>query len=66
MKRDKEIKQASKEFCSPYEDEKLFQRGARWADKTMIDKATQWLFENVFYYPEESYRVELFRKAMEE
>ena len=43
MSRDKEIQQASKEFCGPYEDEKLFQRGARWADKTMIEKVEQWL-----------------------
>ena len=39
-----------------------------WADKTMIEKATQWLFENVYDYlnPEDQERVESFRKAMEE
>ena len=39
---------------------------AEWMQKKMIEKATQWLFENVFYYPDESDRVELFRKAMKE
>ena len=43
-----------------------YKEGAKWADRTMIEKATQWLFENVFYYPDESDNVELFRKAMEE
>jgi hypothetical protein len=45
-----------------------FIEGAKWADKTMIDKATQWLFENVYDYlnPEDQERVESFRKAMEE
>lgn len=41
---------------------------AQWADKTMIEKATQWLFENVYDYlnSEDQERVESFRKAMEE
>ena len=41
---------------------------ATWADKTMIEKATQWLFENVYDYlnPEDQERVESFKKAMEE
>lgn len=49
-------------------EEKAFQAGARWADKTMIEKATQWLFENVYDYlnPEDQERVESFRKAMED
>lgn len=36
--------------------------------KVIIDKATQWLFENVYDYlnPEDQERVEEFRKAMEE
>ena len=39
-----------------------------WADKTMIEKATQWLFENVYDYlnPEGQERVESFRKYLEE
>lgn len=45
-----------------------FEEGAEWMQKTMIDKATQWLFENVYDYtnPEDQERVEAFRKAMEE
>jgi hypothetical protein len=44
-----------------------FIEGAKWADKTMIDKATQWLFENVYDYlnPEDQERVEAFRKYLE-
>ena len=39
-----------------------------WADKTMIDKATQWLFEHVYDYtnPEDQERVEAFRKCLED
>ena len=49
-------------------EEKAFQAGAKWANKTMIDKATQWLFENVYDYlnPEDQERVESFRKYLEE
>ena len=49
-------------------EEKAFQAGARWADKTMIEKAIQWLFENVYDYlnPEDQERVESFRKYLEE
>ena len=45
-----------------------FIEGAKWADKTMIEKATQWLFENVYDYlnPEGQERVESFRKYLEE
>jgi hypothetical protein len=45
-----------------------FIEGAKWADKTMIEKATQWLFENVYDYlnPEDQERVESFRKYLEE
>ena len=42
--------------------------GAKWANKTMIDKATQWLFEHVYDYTnaEDQERVEAFRKSLEE
>lgn len=45
-----------------------FINGAQWADKTIIEKATQWLFENVYDYlnPEDQERVESFRKYLEE
>jgi hypothetical protein len=47
--------------------EEGFIEGAKWADKTMIEKATQWLFENVYDYlnPEDQERVESFRKYLE-
>ena len=73
MKRIEEIIQQAEITVFPWDDvreqvkfEDGFIEGAKWADKTMIEKATQWLFENVFYYPDESDNVELFRKAMEE
>lgn len=46
----------------------IFIQGAEWADKTMIEKAIQWLFENVYDYlnPEDQERVESFRKYLEE
>lgn len=46
----------------------IFAKGAQWADKTMIDKACKWLFENVYDYlnPEDQERVESFRKYLEE
>lgn len=45
-----------------------FNIGAEWMQKKMIDKATQWLFENVYDYlnPEDQERVESFRKYLEE
>ena len=48
--------------------EEGFIEGAKWADKTMIDKATQWRFEHVYDYlnPEDQERVESFRKYLEE
>ena len=38
------------------------------SDKTMIDRATQWLFEHVYDYtnPEDQERVEKFRKYLED
>jgi single-stranded DNA-specific DHH superfamily exonuclease len=37
-----------------------FEDGAEWMRETMIEKATQWLFENVYDYlnPEDQERVE--------
>ena len=64
--------------CSPYVDkgrgyvEIAFKDGAYWGyeegRKGMIEKATQWLFENVYDYlnPEDQERVESFRKYLEE
>ena len=49
-------------------EREAFEKGAYWADKTMIEKATQWLFEHVYDYlnPEDQERVESFRKYLEE
>lgn len=45
-----------------------FEDGAEWMQETMIEKATQWLFENVYDYlnPEDQERVKSFRKYLEE
>ena len=50
-------------------EEKAFQAGARWADKTMIEKTCEWIKKEVL----DDYQgviwddiVEDFRKAMEE
>jgi hypothetical protein len=49
-------------------DEKSFKEAVEWADRTMIEKACKWLFENVYDYlnPEDQERVESFRKYLEE
>lgn len=64
--------------CSAYVDtnrkyvEIAFRDGAEWGYekgcKDMIDKACEWLFENVYFYlnPEDQERVESFGKEMEE
>ena len=64
--------------CSPYVDkgrgyvEIAFKDGAYWGYeqgcKDAIEKATLWLFENIYDYliPEDQERVESFGKAMEE
>ena len=57
-------------------EEKAFQAGAKWADKTIIDKACEWLDNYLMEigYPDDWMRdspnmesgKERFRKAMEE
>lgn len=55
-------------------EEKAFQAGAKWADKTMIEKACKWLKEQVYQEygggPLERLipdtMIEKFRNAMEE
>lgn len=57
--------------------EKAFKEGAKWADKTMINKACEWLNMNIIDYITEGSRegislenqkqlIDDFRKAMEE
>ena len=45
-----------------------FKIGAEWMQKKIINKAIQWLFENVYDYlnSEDQERVESFRKYLEE
>lgn len=52
-----------------------FEEGAKWADKTMIERACEWLEDNIFDYPwwdddapsfDDDDIVNDFRKAMEE
>lgn len=56
---------------------KVFEEGAKWADKTMIDKACEWLdnidFEMEYHYSDDGYTffnkesfINDFHKAMEE
>jgi hypothetical protein len=58
--------------CDVFVDEREITRTVgnvlKWADKTMVEKAIQWLFENVYDYlnPEDQERVESFRKYLEE
>ena len=77
-KREREILIASVSWTDKtltVNEEKAFQAGARWADKTMIDKACEWLKENIWVYINyegcsgeelENDVIEDFRKAMEE
>lgn len=56
--------------------EKAFIASAKWADKTMIDKAVKWLQENTYkhvddrrlsmLFSSQNEMIESFRKAMEE
>ena len=66
MTREEEIEKASKEFAynvssiRPELNVDSFKQGAKWADKTMIEKACEWLEDCAVVDIEE------FRKAMEE
>ena len=49
-RREKEIHKASiswKDEVIIVKEEKAFVAGAQWADKTMIDKACQWIIEHI-------------------
>lgn len=61
MTREEEITKASHLYAT-YQ-QKPFVDGAKWADKTMIDKACEWLDKN-FNMPNDFQKH--FRKAMEE
>ena len=85
MTRREEIEQQAEEYRQPYRDggyrlsskdvRDAFEEGAEWADKTMIEKACEWLKENIWVYINyegcsgeelENDVIEDFRKAMEE
>lgn len=56
MKREEEIKQAAQAYYpkGTLHEEKAvsaFIRGAKWADKTMIDKVCEWIEKHVFDFP---------------
>ena len=74
MTRREEIYEASCECYNGYSDvvnvdadaaQDAFIKGAEWADKTMIDKACEWLMLQGCEYATEEVMVEHFRKAME-
>ena len=69
MTREEEIIKASHRYAKPLQ--KPFIDGARWADKTMIDKACEWLEKNADIYNNGTIialncLIEDFKKAMEE
>lgn len=68
MTRKEEINQAAIECCGAEEewqpDRMLFAMGAEWADKTIIDKACEWLTIHDSYSTPTNVKVENFRKAM--
>lgn len=76
MTREEEIRQAAiNHICDDTEQLLvLFEEGAKWADKTMIDKACEWLSINKNNYIiniegetiVDDAIIEDFRKAMEE
>lgn len=84
MTRRKEINQQAEEYRQPYRDggyrlsskdvRDAFEEGAEWADKTMLDKACEWMKGQVYQEygggPLERLisdeRITDFRKAMED
>lgn len=72
MTREKEITKEAKKFAKEIDDWEIaedvqdaFEAGARWADRTMIAKACEWLLEWETHQGEDIEIVEQFRKAME-
>lgn len=65
--RQEDIYNAAEQSYSNEGKIEAFVEGAEWADRTMINKATEWLFANVYDYlcAEDQERVESFKKAME-
>ena len=61
MTRREEINQQAEEYRQPYRDggyrlsskdvRDAFEEGAEWADKTMIEKACEWVEKHIFDFP---------------
>ena len=73
MTRRKEIEQAAMQVGGVHPDWDAlecfrvgYKEGAKWADKTMIEKACDWLMRYGCEYATEEVMVEHFRKDMEE
>lgn len=71
--REKEIQKAAELAYSPSSGImrsltiSIFKEGAEWADKTMIEKACEWLSDNMKCYAAFDWEmIKDFRKAMEE
>ena len=76
MKRVDEIEKEAHRVSRNGDEFSSFIQGAKWADKTMIEKACNWLFKNTYKHVDDSRvhmtftytadMIENFRKAMEE
>ena len=67
---------AEKKHCNNHTS--AFEAGVEWVEKTLIDKASNWLIENFYEHPHErrlicsesfdtiEYMIERFKAAMEE
>jgi hypothetical protein len=69
-RREREILKASVSWTDKVltvKEEKAFQAGARWADKTMIERACEWLKhqEEIIGVSSEEDFIERFKEAME-
>lgn len=74
MTRAKEITKEAKKFAKEIDDWEIaedvqdaFEQGALWADRTMIEKACEWLSENPpMRFDDVQNYVEQFKQAMKE
>jgi predicted molibdopterin-dependent oxidoreductase YjgC len=73
MTREEEIRQAARKYFDEYMDglkgevltvQQTFEEGAKWADKTMIEKACNWLLKGG-YFVNNTETINDFKKAME-
>lgn len=71
MTRAKEITKEAKKFAKEIDDWEIaedvqdaFEQGALWADRTMIDKACDWLEEFMQMTPSKKTFIKRFKQAM--